>query len=135
MDFRRNFVFATTHRTHDGGDPLRPEANRYVPPCAPRVVPPAFPPEEVRRVARLARLDLTPAEEARLGVQMTAICDDFAGLADFAATLPPPPDEAPGPLREDAPRAPDDRAARVLATAPRVDAATGALRVPRGPDA
>ncbi|GEM_PF-4539837 len=88
-------------------------------------------PEEVARVARLARLALGPEEAARLAADLEAITATFAGLADHAATLPPAPEEPPGELRADEAAAPDaEEAAAILAAAPRVDP-SGAVRVPR----
>lgn len=56
---------------------------------------------DVERVARLARLELSEEELARLAPTLEAITRDFARLADDAARLPEPDDGAPGALRTD----------------------------------
>ena len=86
---------------------------------------------EVRRVARLARLELGDAEAEGLAADLAAITASFSALADFAATLPPADEPAPGALRPDEP-APSDEAEAIRAAVPRLDA-SGAIRVPRGP--
>ncbi|MEA3200036.1 MAG: hypothetical protein QOE90_1464 [Thermoplasmata archaeon] len=98
-----------------------------------RVAPPmSFGPEEVARVARLARLRLDSNQVARLATDLAAITAQFGDLADFAADLPLPPEEPAGEPRPDEAAPPDPETAReVLATAARVDP-NGALRVPRG---
>lgn len=91
----------------------------------------SFSPEEALRIARLARLGLTPEEAARLAPTLEAITRDFAALADAAALLPEAEPAAPVPLREDVVAAADDATADgILAAAPRV--AGGRIQAPRG---
>jgi len=78
--------------------------------------------EEVRRIARLARLRLTPDEEARFAVQLSAILDHVAQLAELDVSGVEPmthalADGEGAPLREDVvqPSLPPDVA---LANAP-----------------
>lgn len=86
-------------------------------------------PEDVQRLARLARLGLTPAESAVLAVDLDAIVSSFSSLAAFAETLPAAPERAPAPLREDIERlAPSEVVEAIVRAAPRVDASTGAVR-------
>jgi aspartyl-tRNA(Asn)/glutamyl-tRNA(Gln) amidotransferase subunit C len=58
-------------------------------------------PEEVRHIARLARLELTADEVTRFQVELSQILDYVAQLEDIEsgeAVEPPPPDQ---PLRPD----------------------------------
>jgi aspartyl-tRNA(Asn)/glutamyl-tRNA(Gln) amidotransferase subunit C len=63
--------------------------------------------EEVRRIAQLARLRLTPEEEARFAVQLSAILEHVAELSKLDVTGVEPMTHAlaageGAPLREDA---------------------------------
>lgn len=63
--------------------------------------------EEVRHIARLARLHLTPEEEQRYREQLSAILDYAARLAQVdTAAIPPTSTVLPlqAPLRADQPR-------------------------------
>jgi Asp-tRNA(Asn)/Glu-tRNA(Gln) amidotransferase C subunit len=86
------------------------------------------------RVARLARLELSEAEAARLAPALEAITRDFGSLDAYAATLPSPDEPAAGAARADevAP-APRDVVEGILAAAgpERVDPATQGFVVPR----
>lgn len=90
-----------------------------------------FAPADLRRVARLACLELDDAEAERLARDLAVITASFGDLAAFARELPDATEEEPGALREDAVEAFPDADA-LLANAPRVDASR-ALRSPRGP--
>ena len=76
--------------------------------------------EEVRHIARLARLDLTPEEENRYREQLSAILDyakrlstiDTSAILPTATVLP-----LHAPLRPDVPR-PSPPRERILANAP-----------------
>ena len=62
--------------------------------------------EEVRRIARLARLRLDPEEERRFAVQLSAILDHVAALAELDVSGVEPMTHAlaageAAPLRED----------------------------------
>ena len=60
--------------------------------------------EEVRHIARLARLRLTPEEERRYAEQLSAILDYFARLARVDTSAIPPTTSMsafPAPLRTD----------------------------------
>ena len=86
--------------------------------------------EEVRHIAQLARLSLTPEEEARFQVQLSAILDYAARLraVDTSAILPTAsvlPLDAP--LRPDEAR-PTEVGARLLDQAP--EAVEGMFRIP-----
>jgi aspartyl-tRNA(Asn)/glutamyl-tRNA(Gln) amidotransferase subunit C len=86
--------------------------------------------EDVRHIARLARLRLSPEEEALFAGQLSAILDyadrlarvDTTGIAPTASVLP-----LPAPLREDVSR-PSPSRRRLLAGAPSAEA--GMVRVP-----
>jgi len=55
----------------------------------------ALTPEEVRKIAHLARLRLTPEEEARFGAQLGQIVDYIDQLARFAPASPVEESAAP----------------------------------------
>ena len=58
----------------------------------------------VRRVARLAALDLAEGEDARLAEELTRVVDHFETLRRVPdELLPPLPEPPPSPLREDLP--------------------------------
>ena len=79
--------------------------------------------DEVRHIARLARLGLTEAEVERLRVQLSSILDHFQGLNAFDTEGVPPTAQTLELLnveRADEPRASAEREA-VLANAPRRD--------------
>ena len=62
---------------------------------------------EVRRIARLARLDLEEDEPARFARQLTAILEYFAKLQELSTVDQPAdahPAELRGPTRPDEPR-------------------------------
>jgi aspartyl-tRNA(Asn)/glutamyl-tRNA(Gln) amidotransferase subunit C len=86
--------------------------------------------EEVRYIAHLARLKLTPEEEGRYREQLSAILDHAARLAEVdTASIPPTATVLPlqAPLRPDEPR-PGLPPSRVLANAP--SAEDGMFRIP-----
>jgi len=86
--------------------------------------------EEVRHIAQLARLSLTPKEEALFQVQLSAILDyavrlravDTSAIQPTASVLP-----LDAPLRPDEPR-PTEVGSRLLSRAPEV--AEGMFRIP-----
>lgn len=86
--------------------------------------------DEVRHIARLARLNLTPDEERRYAEQLSAILNYAARLSEVDTAAIPPTATVlpfPAPLRPDRaePSLPRDRA---LANAP--EARDGLFRVP-----
>ncbi len=86
--------------------------------------------EDVRHIARLARLQLTPAEEERFAAQLSDILEHVARLqAVDTSHLPPTASVLPltAPLRPDTVR-PSTPAADLLSNAPAV--AEGMYRVP-----
>lgn len=86
--------------------------------------------DEVRHIAQLARLSLTPEEEARFQVQLSAILDYAARLrAVDTSTIPPTASVLPlaAPLRPDEPRT-TEVSTRLLGQAP--EAAEGMFRIP-----
>lgn len=86
--------------------------------------------DEIVRVARLAKLALTPDEERDLSAQLARILDYVELLKDIDPEADPGERETPaGALREDAARPGLPRDA-VLASAPRADAASGTFVVP-----
>lgn len=85
---------------------------------------------DVARLARLARLELPPAEADALGAACEAIAREFADLAAFAAPLAPPEEERAGDLREDV-AADAGEADAILAAAPRIDPGARLVRAPR----
>lgn len=90
----------------------------------------ALTPDEVRHIAHLARLRLTPEEEQRYAEQLSAILD-YAGRLNRVDTSAVPPtagvQAAEAPLRPDEPRPPMPRE-RALANASSV--ADGMFLVP-----
>ena len=87
--------------------------------------------DEVRRIAALARLELTDAEVERFALQLTAIVE-YAATIQEAETSPLPPsrNEPASPLREDLAVDGLDRDA-ALAQAPGASPAHGLFRVPK----
>ena len=87
--------------------------------------------DEVRRIAALARLELTDTEVERFALQLTAIVE-YAATIEEAETsrLPPGRDEPAPPLREDLAVAGLDRDA-ALAQAPGAAPTHGLFRVPK----
>jgi aspartyl-tRNA(Asn)/glutamyl-tRNA(Gln) amidotransferase subunit C len=86
--------------------------------------------EEVRHIALLARLRLTPEEEQRYTEQLSAILEHAARLREAdTSRIPPTATVLPlrAPLRPDIPR-PSTPHAQILANAP--DAKEGMFRVP-----
>ena len=88
-------------------------------------------PEEVRRIARLAKLTLAPDEEVRLSAQLSRILDAMDQLAALDAEPSPPAARTgtPGALRPDIVHSgiPRDE---VLSSAPDADPGSGTFRVP-----
>jgi aspartyl-tRNA(Asn)/glutamyl-tRNA(Gln) amidotransferase subunit C len=85
---------------------------------------------EVRHIAHLARLSLTPEEETRYREQLSAILDHAARLAALDTTsIPPTATVLPlqAPLRADLPR-PGLASHDVLANAPAAE--EGMFRIP-----
>lgn len=90
------------------------------------------PVEEVRRIARLARLSLAPDEEAALAAQLSRILEYIDLLEEIDAE--PPPGEAADPvtgagLRPDLVR-PGIPRSDILALGRAADLASGTIRVP-----
>ncbi len=86
--------------------------------------------EEVRHIATLARLRLTPAEEKRYSEQLSAILDYAARLTEVdTADIPPTATVLPlqAPLREDSVRSSPPRDV-ILQNAPSQE--EGMFRVP-----
>ena len=86
--------------------------------------------EEVRHIALLARLRLTPEEEQRYAEQLSAILDHAARLKEVDTShILPTASVLPmrAPLRDDVPR-PSTPHARILANAS--EAQEGMFRVP-----
>jgi aspartyl-tRNA(Asn)/glutamyl-tRNA(Gln) amidotransferase subunit C len=86
--------------------------------------------EEVRHIAQLARLRLTPDEERRYQQQLSSILDHAARLSQIdTADIPPTASVLPlhARLRPDEPRW-SDAAARILEDAP--DAEGRLFRIP-----
>jgi aspartyl-tRNA(Asn)/glutamyl-tRNA(Gln) amidotransferase subunit C len=88
--------------------------------------------EEVRHIASLARLDLSPDEQRLYGEQLSAILDHFEKLQALdTAEIPPTATVLPlrSVMRDDAAR-PSEEGARqaILVNAP--DAEDGCFRVP-----
>jgi aspartyl-tRNA(Asn)/glutamyl-tRNA(Gln) amidotransferase subunit C len=98
-------------------------------------MPPSLSPQEVRRIAMLARLDLTDAEVDLFAGQLTAILGyaaqlqavDTAGVEPGGAMLPPLEQTA---LRADTPAPSLDRE-RLLRDAPGAEPEAGFFTVPR----
>ena len=87
--------------------------------------------EEVRKIARLARLQLTQAEELRYAQQLSAVLDYAGRLKEVdTSEIPPTATVLPlkAPLRRDEVR-PSPPRERLLSNAP--EAETGMFRVPR----
>jgi aspartyl-tRNA(Asn)/glutamyl-tRNA(Gln) amidotransferase subunit C len=87
--------------------------------------------DEVRHIARLARLELTEEEQARYAEQLSAILDHAARLQEIdTAHIPPTATvlDLQAPLRPDQPR-PSLPLARVLDNAPQSE--EDMFRVPR----
>jgi aspartyl-tRNA(Asn)/glutamyl-tRNA(Gln) amidotransferase subunit C len=89
-------------------------------------------PDEIQRLARLARLDLEPEEASRLAADLTTILDYVAMLDDLDLAGVPPHGEAVGPgapssLRDDVPH-PSLPTTRAMAAAP--EEGEGLFRVP-----
>ncbi|MBP7147699.1 MAG: Asp-tRNA(Asn)/Glu-tRNA(Gln) amidotransferase subunit GatC [Acidobacteria bacterium] len=84
--------------------------------------------DEIRRIARLAQLELDDGEVARLARELSRVLDHVAQLAELE--LPDADECAPeaGPVRDDDPRAPLP-AVRALSAAP--EAGRGHFLVPR----
>ncbi|MEZ4554003.1 MAG: Asp-tRNA(Asn)/Glu-tRNA(Gln) amidotransferase subunit GatC [Dehalococcoidia bacterium] len=81
--------------------------------------------DEVRHIARLARLGLAPEEVERFGDQLSTILDHFQGLNAFDTEGVPPTAQSfdlTNVERDDAARPSADRA-EVLANAPRTEGA------------
>jgi len=86
--------------------------------------------EEVRHIANLARLQLTPEEERRYAQQLSSILESAARLLEVnTSQIPPTATVLPlrAPLRPDIPR-PCPPRAKVLSNAPETEA--GMFRVP-----
>jgi aspartyl-tRNA(Asn)/glutamyl-tRNA(Gln) amidotransferase subunit C len=97
-------------------------------------MPNALTPEEVRRIAALARLELTTAEVEMFAHQLAAILD-YAGRLQHVATTDAPADTLVPAAGEAELRAdevvPSLPRAAVLAEAPEADAEAGFFTVPR----
>ena len=86
--------------------------------------------ELVRRVARLAALDLAEGEDERLAAELTRVVDHFETLRAIPdAELPPLPEAAHLALRADVPSGPPGERPFVAANAP--EASHGHFVVPR----
>jgi len=87
--------------------------------------------EEVRKIARLARLQLTQAEERRYAQQLSAVLDYASRLKEVdTSEIPPTATVLPlqAPLRTDEVR-PSTPRERLLSNAPAAE--DGMFRVPR----
>jgi aspartyl-tRNA(Asn)/glutamyl-tRNA(Gln) amidotransferase subunit C len=87
--------------------------------------------DEVRRIARLARLELGDEEALRLAKQIGDVLEHFASLADLDVDAVPPTSHAipvPFPERDDRPL-PSLPSETAMALAP--DAEDGCYRVPK----
>jgi aspartyl-tRNA(Asn)/glutamyl-tRNA(Gln) amidotransferase subunit C len=83
----------------------------------------SVPPDEVRRIAGLARIECSEAEIAEYAGQLARVLDHMAELSrlDLSGAEPSPgPGAAACPLRHDEPR-PFPGAADLLANAPALD--------------
>jgi aspartyl-tRNA(Asn)/glutamyl-tRNA(Gln) amidotransferase subunit C len=88
-------------------------------------------PDEVRRIARLARLELTPEEVVRFAGQLAAVLEHAAALEAVDVTGVPPTSHAiPTLLPERADR-PEPSLPRDVALALAPDVEDGAYRVPK----
>jgi len=86
--------------------------------------------ELVRRVARLAALDLAEGEDAALADDLTRVVEHFEALKSVPeALLPALPESDPMPLREDGPASEPGERPFALANAP--ETAHGHFVVPR----
>jgi aspartyl-tRNA(Asn)/glutamyl-tRNA(Gln) amidotransferase subunit C len=86
--------------------------------------------DEVRHIAHLARLSLTPEEEQRFQQQLSSILEHASRLSEVDTTgIPPTASVLPlqARLRADSPR-PASSQPRILANAP--DAAGDCFRIP-----
>ena len=86
--------------------------------------------DEVRHIANLARLQLTPDEERRYADQLSSILESAARLLEIdTSTIPPTATVLPlqAPLRPDVPR-PCPPREKILANAPEKE--SGMFRVP-----
>ncbi len=86
--------------------------------------------DEVRHIANLARLQLTPEEERRYAQQLSSILESAARLLEVdTAQIPPTATVLPlrAPLRPDTPR-PCPTREKMLSNAPEAEA--GMFRVP-----
>ena len=86
--------------------------------------------DEVRHIARLARLSLTPEEEQRFQQQLSSILEHASRLSQIDTTaIPPTASVLPlqARLRADSPR-PAGNGARILANAP--DTEGDCFRIP-----
>jgi aspartyl-tRNA(Asn)/glutamyl-tRNA(Gln) amidotransferase subunit C len=86
--------------------------------------------DEVRHIANLARLQLTPEEERRYTEQLSSILESAARLLEVdTAQIPPTATVLPlrAPLRPDVPR-PCPPREKILSNAP--DSEAGMFRVP-----
>lgn len=94
---------------------------------------PAFTDEDIRKIAALARLELTQAEVALFTAQLSDILGyvDTLGEIDTVGILPTShPVEAPAVWRDDEPRPSLDRD-EVLAAAPQASVRAGLFKVPK----
>jgi aspartyl-tRNA(Asn)/glutamyl-tRNA(Gln) amidotransferase subunit C len=92
-----------------------------------------FTPADLVRVARLARLDLTPEEQDLFARQLAEFLAYARQVQDVETRDVPPtshPTGAACPVRDDLVRPSIERDA-VLASAPEADAAAGLFKVPR----
>jgi aspartyl/glutamyl-tRNA(Asn/Gln) amidotransferase C subunit len=86
--------------------------------------------ELVRRVARLAALDLAEGEDVSLAEDLTRVVEHFEALKSVPDDLLPPlPEPPPMPLRGDGP--PREPGARPFAVANAPETAHGHFVVPR----
>lgn len=86
--------------------------------------------ELVRRVARLAALDLADGEDERLASELTRVVEHFEALRAIPdGDLPPLPEAAPLALRADVPSGPPGERPFAAANAPEVS--HGHFVVPR----
>ena len=87
--------------------------------------------DEVRRIAALARLELTDGEVLRFATQLTAIVGYAAAIDDADTSRLPPHHDPPSALTRDDVTAPGLDRPAALAGAPDAGVDAGLFRVPK----
>jgi aspartyl-tRNA(Asn)/glutamyl-tRNA(Gln) amidotransferase subunit C len=96
-------------------------------------MPPKLSTEDVRHIASLARLELTPAETAQFADQLARVLDFAVAIEEIDTTGIEPTASlcaSTTVMRDDEPRPSADRTV-VLAAAPDADRTAGLFRVPK----